>query len=67
MKTFAVWETEYPEEGSTLIEAMTAKGAMRRYRKITGERVAGYDLTPLEASPMSAEMLDQRRLLGGAE
>ena len=60
MKTFAVWETEYPEEGSMLFEAHTEEGAMRAYRKTTGEQCSGDDLTPLSTAEMTPEMLAER-------
>jgi hypothetical protein len=60
MKKFAVWETEYQDEGSTLHEAHTDKGAMRAYRKETGERCSRDDLTPLSTSEMTPELLAAR-------
>lgn len=67
MKMWAVWESEYPEGGSSLYEAWTAKGAKRRYRKDTDERVPRGELTPLDAFAMTSAMLEQRLLLNGAE
>lgn len=55
-KPFAVWEDEYPEEGSNLIFAVTAKGARRRYRRMTAERAAGVaELVPLSTSLLTTE------------
>jgi len=54
MKAFAVWETEYPEEGSNLVLAATEKGARRRYRRMTSERSAGVsELTPLSVATLT--------------
>lgn len=54
MKTaYAVWETEYPDEGSVLVVRHSAKGALRWYRKATGERRSRDDLTPLSVCPLS--------------
>lgn len=60
MKTFAVWETEYPDEGSEVFDTYTEKGAMRAYRKATGERCSRDDLTPLSTQEMTPEMLAAR-------
>jgi hypothetical protein len=67
MKTFAVWETEYSDEGSVLKTAYTEKGAMRAYRKETGECVSRDDLTPLSTAEMTPEMLEERFILNGGE
>jgi hypothetical protein len=57
MKTpFAVWESEYPEEGSILVFAITPKGARRRYRRSNRERSPGVAaLVPLSLSALSME------------
>lgn len=34
-KAFAVWETEYPDDGSNLYIAYSASGARRKWRKET--------------------------------
>lgn len=34
-KPFAVWETEYPDEGSVLLFAYSESGARRKWRKAT--------------------------------
>jgi hypothetical protein len=56
MTTYAVWCTEYPDDGSTLIEAWTAKGAVRQYRRRTIGRGRA-DATLLSACEMTPEML----------
>jgi hypothetical protein len=55
MKTpYAVWESEYPEEGSCLVFAVTAKGARRRYRRMTRERAACVgELVPLSVQALT--------------
>jgi hypothetical protein len=54
-RAFAVFETEYPEEGCTLIIAFSEKGAKRRYRRWTGERAPGVvELTPITAERCTA-------------
>jgi hypothetical protein len=61
MTTFAVWETEYEDEGSLLFTAYTEKGARRAYRKTCDERKSSVDdLTSLSTSEMTAEMLECR-------
>jgi hypothetical protein len=51
---FAVWETEYPEEGSSLIFALTEKGARHRYRRRIREMAPGVaELVPLAVQPIS--------------
>lgn len=60
MKTFAVWETEYPEEGSEVFDAYTEKGAERAYRKATGERRSRDELTQLSTAEMTPELLAER-------
>lgn len=60
MKTFAVWETEYPDEGSEVFTRYTWKGACRAYRKASGEKCSRDDLTPLSTALMTPEMLAQR-------
>lgn len=53
-RAFAVYEAEYPDEGSNLVVAWSEKGARRKYRRMTGERAAGVDaLIPLEACPLT--------------
>lgn len=53
---FAVWESEYQDEGSALIFASTEKGARRRYRRMTRERAAGVnELTPLSIEALTTE------------
>jgi hypothetical protein len=47
MNRWIVWESEYPDDGSTEVEAWTEKGARRKYRRMTGERNHLTDLTPL--------------------
>jgi hypothetical protein len=64
MKTFAVWCTEYEDEGSDLFTRYTDKGAMRAYRKATGEVCSRDDLTPLSVAEMTPEMLAQRAAHG---
>jgi hypothetical protein len=66
MNTYAVWEAEYPEEGSTLFDALTEKGAMRRYRKATREKAPRHDLVPLNASLMTPTLLAKRRRMAEA-
>ena len=62
MTTFAVWETEYSDEGSLLFTAYTEKGACRAYRKTCAERRSSVDdLTPLSTAEMTEEMLKRRR------
>lgn len=56
MNLYAVWCTEYPDDGSVLVEAWSAKGAKRRYRRATmGRGVA--DATYLSACEMTEDML----------
>lgn len=55
-KPFAVWETEYPEDGCNLVIAASEKGAQRRYRRMTRERAVGpANLTPLSMSVLTTE------------
>lgn len=60
MKTWLVWESEYPEEGSTEIEAWTSKGAIRQYRRLTIGR-GRPDSTPLDAIEATADILAARK------
>lgn len=54
MAPYAVWETEYPEDGSNLVFAVTAKGARRRYRRMTLERTPCVaDLVPLTVAALT--------------
>lgn len=53
-RPWAVWESEYPDEGSNLVFAATEKGARRRYRRMAGERSSGVtELIPLETAPLT--------------
>lgn len=53
-KPFAVWESEYPDEGSNLVFAASEKGARRRYRRMTREKAPSVpDLTPLSVSELT--------------
>lgn len=55
-KPFAVWESEYPEECSNLIFAMTEDDARSSYRQMTGELAAGDDEPiPLSVVPLTTE------------
>lgn len=60
METYLVWCTEYPEDGSDAFTTYTAKGAMRAYRKATGERCSRDDLTPLSVAEATPEIMAQR-------
>jgi hypothetical protein len=35
-RTYVVWESEYPDEGSTEVQALTGREAKAKYRKLTG-------------------------------
>ena len=53
-RPFAVWESEYPDEGSNLIFAASESGARGRYRRMTRERAAGVvDLVPLSVAALT--------------
>jgi hypothetical protein len=55
-RPFAVWESEYPDEGSNLLFATSERGASRKYRRMTRERAAGFaELVHLSASPFTTE------------
>lgn len=49
MKTFVVYETEYPNESGMTFQAWAEKGACRKYRKAMGERHPRPLLTELDA------------------
>jgi hypothetical protein len=54
-RPFAVWESEYHEEGGNLVFAATEKGARRKYRRLTRERSPGVgELVPLSVTSLSA-------------
>lgn len=54
-KPFAVWESEYPEEGGNLIFATSESGARRKYRRMTQERAPGVcELVPLSVVSLTA-------------
>lgn len=59
-KTWLVWETEYPDEGSEEIEAATEEEAKQAYRKLAGteDEEEPAELTAEEATP---EQLAARR------
>jgi hypothetical protein len=59
MNLYAVWCTEYPDEGSILFEAWSEKGAKRRYRRVTIGRGIP-DATDLSACEMTDDMLAVR-------
>lgn len=59
MTTFAVWCTEYPEDGSVLVDAWSDKGAVRRYRRATIGR-GRQDETPLSVCEMTPDLLAKR-------
>jgi len=63
MKTWLVYETEYPEDGSTAIDAWSAKGACRKYRRMTGERRRSDELTQLDALEGTPEVMTERARL----
>jgi hypothetical protein len=63
MKTWLVYETEYPEEGSIAVDAYTKKGALRRVRKMTGGRRRRDELTPLDAIEGTLEVMVERERL----
>jgi len=45
---FAVWESEYPDDGCTVIVAASEYGARRKYRRMTRERASSVtELVPL--------------------
>lgn len=56
MKKWHVYEAEYQEEGSVLIEAETAEEAMAKYREMTGTAVQEEptELGAIEATEESA-------------
>jgi hypothetical protein len=60
MKTFAVWETEYPDEGSTLFKAYSESGARRKWRKATRTTGPLWDQPALSAQEMTPWMLAER-------
>jgi hypothetical protein len=60
MRIYAVWESEYPDEGSTLIEAFSESGARRKWRLATrtnGPVSEQPDLTVTEITPEKARKL----------
>lgn len=48
MKTWHVWEAEYPEDGDVMIHAWTWKGAQRKWRQMTVTRGPVADYPPLD-------------------
>lgn len=36
LRTYVVWESEYPDEGSTEVRALSGREAKAKYRKLTG-------------------------------
>lgn len=57
MTKYVVWETEYPEEGSTLYDAESAEQAMQFYESDTGVL---REQTELSASVATPEILAAR-------
>lgn len=53
-KAWAVWEAEYPDEGSNLYYAVTEKGALRRWRRETRMRGPLSEHPPLEVAELTA-------------
>lgn len=49
MKTFIVYETEYPDESGMTFQSWTAKGAYRKYRRAMGECRPRSSLIELDA------------------
>lgn len=60
MRTWLVWESEYPDEGSAEFDAYTAKGACRAYRRRTKERGGPCGMTPLSVAVATPEILAMR-------
>jgi hypothetical protein len=57
MKTYAVWESEYPEGGSEVFQAYSASGARRKWRKATGTIGSVSEQPELTVSEMTADDL----------
>lgn len=60
MKPFAVWESEYPNEGSILFFAFSASGARRKWRRATRTVGPVSNQPLLSVEEMSPEMLAER-------
>lgn len=60
MTNYAVWETEYPDEGSNIYTTWTAKGAARKWRKDTRTRGPVDDQPPLTVWAMTNEEMAKR-------
>lgn len=67
MKVFAVWESEYPEDGSVLVAAFSAAGARRRHRHRMSWRGPICAQPPLTVVEMTPALMEQRGLLNGPE
>ena len=60
MKAYAVWEAEYPDEGSNLYFAYSESGARRKWRKATRTKGPVSEQPPLSVHEMSADDLRKR-------
>jgi hypothetical protein len=54
-KPFAVWETEYPDEGSSLYLAYSESGARRKWRKDTRTTGPVSEQPPLSVAELTTE------------
>lgn len=60
MTTWLVWEADYPDEGSTEVQAWTEKGACRKWRQMTRTRGATFDMPELGVCEATPAMLAAR-------
>lgn len=60
MKTWLVWEMDYPDEGSSAFTTWTEKGAARAFRKATQTRGGIFGMPELDISEATPEVLAMR-------